>query len=84
MVSHMVEVVQLNVWQLNVVARVFAALVAFYLVMLVAIYLLLFYLCCQVTNLCDSCKITLICLQIGTSINGFSILINLLNPIQLP
>ena len=53
-VSHMVEVVQLNVWQLNVVARVFAALVAFYLVMfvafylvmLVAIYLLLFYLCC--------------------------------------
>ena len=45
-VSHMVKVVQLNVWQLNVVARVFAALVAFYLVMLVAIYLLLFYLCC--------------------------------------
>ena len=32
-VSHMVEVVQLNVWQLNVVARVFATLVAFYLVM---------------------------------------------------
>ena len=35
-VSHMAEVVQLNVWQL----------VAFYLVMLVATYLLLFYLCC--------------------------------------
>ena len=33
----MVEVVQLNVWQLDVVARVFAVLVAFYLVMLVAI-----------------------------------------------
>ena len=46
MVSHMVEVVQLNVWLLNVVARVFATLVAFYLVMLVAVYLLLFYLCC--------------------------------------
>ena len=46
MVSYMVEVVQFNVWQLNVVARVFAALVAFYLVMLVTLYLLLFYSCC--------------------------------------
>ena len=31
----------------------------------------------------SSYKITLI-LQIGTSMNGFNILINLLNPIQLP
>ena len=46
MVSYVVEVVQLNVWQLNVVARVFAALVAFYLVMLVALFFLLFYSCC--------------------------------------
>ena len=62
MVSHMVEVVQLNVWKLNVVAKYFSqglccscSILFGYACSNILTYLLLFYSCCYATNLCDSC-----------------------------